>query len=80
MFVEKINSMFSLFKDINILVLLKQFIIILWQFYTHIIRKKFISTEECKMDMWITNKDLLYTDNSTWYSVITYMGKDSKKE
>ena len=45
--------MSPLFKNINIWVLLKQFIIILWQFYTHIIRKKFISTEECKMDMWI---------------------------
>ena len=32
---------------------MKQFIIILWQFYTHIIRKKFVSTEECKMDIWI---------------------------
>ena len=29
----------------------------------------------------ITNKDLLYsTGNSTEYSVITYMGKESKKE
>ena len=30
---------------------------------------------------WITNKDLLYsTGNSTQYSVMTYMGKESKKE
>ena len=30
---------------------------------------------------YITNKDLLYsTGNSTRYSVMTYMGKDSKKE
>ena len=71
--------MFSLFKNIGILVLLKQFIIILWQFYSHIMRKRFISTEECKMDMWITNKDLLYTENSTWYSVMTYMEKILKK-
>ena len=29
----------------------------------------------------ITNKDLLYsTDNSTQYSVMAYMGKESKKE
>ena len=29
----------------------------------------------------ITNKDLLYsTGNSTQYSVMTYMGKESKKE
>ena len=29
----------------------------------------------------ITNKDLLYsTGNSTQYSVMAYMGKDSKKE
>ena len=29
----------------------------------------------------ITNKDLLYsTGNSTQYSVITYMGKESEKE
>ena len=29
----------------------------------------------------ITNKDLLYsTGNSTWYSVMTYMGKESKKK
>ena len=30
---------------------------------------------------WITNKDLLYTTgNSTQYSVMAYMGKESKKE
>ena len=30
---------------------------------------------------WITNKDLLYsTGKSTQYSVMTYMGKESKKE
>ena len=29
----------------------------------------------------VTNKDLLYsTGNSTQYSVMTYMGKESKKE
>ena len=29
---------------------------------------------------WITNQDLLYsTGNSTQYSVITYMGKESEK-
>ena len=29
---------------------------------------------------WITNKDLLYSPgNSSQYSVITYMGKESKK-
>ena len=29
----------------------------------------------------MTNKDLLYsTGNSTQYSVMTYMGKESKKE
>ena len=30
---------------------------------------------------WMTNKDLLYsTGNSTQYSVMAYMAKDSKKE
>ena len=30
---------------------------------------------------WITNKDLLYSiGNSTQYSVMTYMGKEPKKE
>ena len=30
---------------------------------------------------WITNKDLLYsTGNSTQYSAMTYMGKESQKE
>ena len=30
---------------------------------------------------WIINKDLLYsTGNSTQYSVMNYMGKESKKE
>ena len=30
---------------------------------------------------WITNKDLLYsTGNSSQYSVMTYMGKESKEE
>ncbi len=30
---------------------------------------------------WVNNKDLLYsTGNATQYSVITYMGKESKKE
>ena len=30
---------------------------------------------------WIPNTDLLYsTGNSTQYSVMTYMGKESKKE
>lgn len=51
-FVEKINLIcFHSLKILMYLILLKQFIIILWQFYTHIIRKKFISTEEYKMDM-----------------------------
>ena len=31
--------------------------------------------------LYIINKDLLYsTENSIQYSVITYMGKESKKE
>ena len=30
---------------------------------------------------WISNKDLLYsTGNSTQYSVVAYMGKESRKE
>ena len=30
---------------------------------------------------WVTNKNLLYSiGSSTWYSVMTYMGKESKKE